>query len=105
MVASPKSRIFMVSRGCDFDVARFEITMDYALFVCGVQRFDHLAGNSKDLLSCQRLSGESVSQRVAFDVLHDEIPRADIMQRTDARVIQRGYGPRFALEPIAKLSA
>src|SRR5262249_2178441 len=42
------------------------------------------------------------AHRRAFDILHDEIVLADIMQRADVRMIQARDGLRLALEALAE---
>jgi hypothetical protein len=44
-------------------------------------------------------------RRFAFDQLHHQIVRADIVQRADVRVIQCGDRARLALEPLAETAA
>ena len=41
-------------------------------------------------------------QRAPVEELHDQIIRPDVEQLADGRVIERGDGARFALEPIAE---
>jgi len=42
-------------------------------------------------------------ERRALDVLHHQIVEADVVQRADVRMIQRGDGAGFPLEALAEL--
>jgi hypothetical protein len=38
----------------------------------------------------------------AFDELHHQVVRTDVVELTDIRMVQCGYGLRLALEPFAE---
>ena len=46
---------------------------------------------------------QGTSEYGAFDILHDQVVRPDIMQGANMGVIQGGYGVRFALEAFREL--
>ena len=43
-------------------------------------------------------SGKRPPERLAFDVLHHQVIRTDVMERADVRMIQRGDGASFLLK-------
>ena len=55
----------------------------------------------------QRASCEPLGQRLALEILHDQevnpVLAADVMERADVRMIQRGDGARLTLEALASL--
>jgi hypothetical protein len=54
--------------------------------------------------NAQRLVERQRSLEIlALDTLHDEVVRADVVQRADVGMIQRRHGARLALEAIAEL--
>jgi hypothetical protein len=81
--------------------------MDDPLLVRGFQRFGDLLGNGQRFVDWNGTSRNTVSERLAFDELHDE--RAYVgsgfsrtffesVDRRDVRVIQGREDFRFALE-------
>ena len=48
--------------------------------------------------SSARASGSGPAKRLAVDHFHDEVIRADVVERADVWVIERRHGTRFALE-------
>jgi hypothetical protein len=99
-LASPKSRLgAAVAR--DEDVLRLQVAMHHAARVsrgdlCAV--VDRLAWR-------QRTVSEQVAQRAAIEQFHhrvgDGAVLAEIVDRDDVRVGQRGDGTRFGFEPSA----
>ncbi len=88
--------------GGDDDVARFEIAMNLALPMDGVDGigdlnavFDHLRGRLR------------AAERPPVQVLHDDVVDAgvfaDVDQRADVRVLQRGDDTRFPIEALAEI--
>ena len=45
---------------------------------------------------------EALGQRLALDELHDEVVGADVIERADVWVVERGHGAGLALEPFAE---
>ena len=72
--------------------------MHDALLVGGVECIANLRCVLKSLSDRQRTPEYS-----AFDVLHDQVVRPDIMQRANVGVIQGSYCVRFALESFGEL--
>ena len=69
-----------------------------ALAVSGFER----GGDTQRQPDCFRRR-KRAARRSALDVLHDQVIRADIVERADVGMIQRGDGAGFALEAIGKL--
>ena len=65
----------------------------------GGKRIGDLHGVAQRNVERQR-----TSQRSALDELHHQVVRADIVQRTNVGMIQRGDGLRLTLEAFRKLS-
>ena len=87
------------------DVGGFEIAMDDALGVSGGERVGDLDGVRQHTLS----SGMgpcliSVRESVALDELHDQVIRANVVERADVGVVERGDGLGFALKAVAELA-
>ena len=74
--------------------------------MCRVERVGDLNRVPKRLIERQRAFLQAFSQRLPFEVLHDEVVDAvlltHIMERADMRVIQRRDGAGFALEAFAE---
>jgi hypothetical protein len=66
--------------------------------VCRVQRIEYLLRVFDRFVERQR-----TSERSAFDVLHNQVVRSDIMERADVRMIQGGNGTRLTLKALAEL--
>ena len=63
-------------------------------------------GESREDLSREQertLERQRPGERLAVDQLHDEVVRPDVVERADVRMIERGHGTGFALEPFAEL--
>ena len=69
--------------------------MDDAFAVCRFDGCRHLQREPHRLVHIQR-----TAQRQALDVLHDEVVSADVVQRADVRMVERGDGARLALEGV-----
>ena len=72
-----------------------------------IERGRDFRGVPQGLIERQRAAREARRQRLAFEVLHDEkdgaVGLADVVQRTDVRVIERGDGPGLPGEPGSQL--
>ncbi len=94
-------------RAAEKDVARLQIPMHDAEPVSLVERIGHLRGDAHRRRERQRASREAIGERLALEVLeHQEIETgvlADVVQRADVRMIERGDGPRLALEAHAEV--
>ena len=76
--------------------------MHDALFVRGFERIGDLACDGQRLLDRNRAPLDALGQRFALHQFHDEVVRADIVQRADIGMIQRGDRAGFALEAVAE---
>ena len=79
------------------DVAGLQVAVDDALFVRGVERVQDLPGQFERLSERHR----SV-QPLALDVLHDEVVGADVVERTDMRMVYRRDGPRLTFKALTE---
>src|SRR5579883_1376662 len=88
----------------DEDVRRFDVAMDDALTMCGVECIGNLDPQIKQQLRLQRLSHDAVPQGDAVQELHHKKRAAavasDFMDRADVRVVEGGGGSRFAPESL-----
>src|ERR1700722_5262264 len=86
------------------DVRRFQIAMNDSRPVRCFQRFADFHGNFEGLFERQRTLFQSLRQRLSLQVLHhqkiDSILMPNVVEDADARMIQRRYGPSFALKPF-----
>ena len=91
----------------EHDVRGLQIPMDDRVSMCLVERVGDLNRVPKRLVERQCAFLQAFSQRLPFEVLHDEVVDAvlltNIMERADMRVIQRRDGAGFALEAFAEL--
>ena len=87
----------------DEDIGGLDVAMNDARVVCGIERVRDLDAEGKQDVERQTAIGDSVSQRGALEVLHDDegaaILLADIVNGADVGVIQRRRGPRLAAKP------
>jgi len=73
--------------------------MHDAFAVRGVQR----VGDLKRVLA-HRIERQRAAQRIPLHKLHDQVIRADVIERADVRMIQRAHGARFADEAFAEVA-
>ena len=89
------------------NVAGLEIAMRDPPAMSDSQSTSNLDGVLQRLLNCQRAFGEPGRQGLSLQVLHhqevDAVLVADIVQRTNVRMIQRSNGSGFALEAFTKI--
>jgi len=78
-----------------------------ALAVRFLERVGDRDSDFQRFVERERPAPDPIRERLAFQVLHHEevdvALLADVVQRADVRVIQRGDRLRFALEPVAPL--
>jgi hypothetical protein len=103
-LASPKSRLgAAVAR--DEDVLRLQVAMHHAARVSRGEPRGDLCAVVDRLAWRQRTVSEQVAQRAAIEQFHhrvgDGAVLAEIVDRDDVRVGQRGDGTRFGFEPSA----
>jgi hypothetical protein len=65
--------------------------------VRGFERVGNLAGDAERFVERHRAFG-----RLALDILHHQVIRANVVERVDIRMIQRRDQARLALEAFAK---
>src|SRR5688500_11687556 len=79
------------------------------MLVRAPERGRDLDGDAQGLVERQRPAVEPLRQRLALEVLHDEVVDAfllaHVVQDADVRVAEGGDGARLALEPRAHLRA
>ena len=99
---------FDEARGCDLHVRGFEVAMDDAPLVRGIERIRDLSGRRQRFGYGNRAAHQPVGQRIPFDEFQDESPHPhavarrrilESVDRADMGMVQRGQDPRLALEP------
>ena len=79
------------------NVAGLQVAVDNAPSVRGVERVQDLIG------LCERLSKRHRSaQALALDVLHDKVVGADVVERTDMRMVHRRDGPSLTFKTLTE---
>jgi hypothetical protein len=68
----------------------------------GVESVGDLARDAEGLIYGDGAVLDSFSERRAVDHLHHEIVRADIVERADVGMVERGHGHRFLSEAAAE---
>ena len=72
-----------------------------------VQGIGYFDGDLQDLIEWQRALNQPLRQRLAFQILHDQVMSAlllaDVIESADVGVLQAGDSVCFALEPLAQL--
>ena len=95
-----------IARG-DEDVGGFDVAVDDARAMRGVQRVGNLDAHVEHRVQAQRTRGEPILQRRPLQILHDDerspVLLADVVDRADIRVVQRRRGLRFPREPAQRL--
>ena len=89
------------------DVARLQIAMDDAGAVRAVERVADLDGDRQRVVDRKpRRPAQPVGERLAFEILHDEVVElavaADVVDRADVRMVQRRDRARFLLEALPR---
>ena len=101
-LARPKSSTFTASVAADLDVGWFEIAMDDAGGVGGVEGIGNLLSDSQRLWERDCTTAYPSVQAVALDELEHEgwcgAAQFKTVDRTDVRVIERGEESRLAFE-------
>ena len=90
----------------DHDVAGLQIPVHDPLPVRLVERVGDLDAVAQRLIERQRALAEPVAERLALEVLHDEVLglalAADVVERADVRMRELRDGLRLALEALAR---
>jgi len=88
----------------DENVRRFDVAMNDALGVRGVDGVRDLNPEVENLFDRDRVTVQVLAQRFAVDELHRDERRvvllADVVDRADARMVQCGRGQRFAAKAL-----
>ena len=91
----------------EHDVAGLQIAMDDARPVGSVESRRDLDRNGERLADRDRALRQPIGERLAFEVLHDEVGCpglfADVVQRTDMRMVELGNRAGFAIEALTRL--
>jgi len=92
----------------DKNVRRFDVAMNDSLGVRGIERVGDFDGKIEDAPGFHGPAADHVLDVLAFQAFHGNeslaIFLADVIDRTDIRVIQSGGGLGFAPEPAQGLS-
>ena len=91
----------------DEDVGGFDVAVDDARAMRGVQRVGDLGAHVEGGVQAQRTGGEPILQRRALQILHDDerppVLLADVVDGADVRVVERRRRLRLAREPAQGL--
>ncbi len=91
----------------DKDVRWFDVAVDYALCVSSIQCVGDLDGQRQNYLGFHRSPADAMLQRYAIQKLHGDerlsVLLANVVDRTDIGVIQRGRSLRFTLKAGERL--
>ena len=89
------------------DVPGLQVPMDDAVPVSRLESFGDLDSELQDLIRRERTLLQPFREALPFEQLHDEevdaVLAADVMERADVRVGERGDRPGFPLEALAQL--
>ena len=81
--------------------------MNDAFRVRGVESVRNLDGNVQSFLERNRLAGDALLQRLAFEQLHGDhrlaVVLGDFVNGADVRMIQSGSGARFAAKTFERV--
>jgi hypothetical protein len=98
---------FGVTTRSDEDVGRFDVAVNDAFAVGGVERVGDLDGDREKRLGAEWTAGDAVPQRGAFEEFHGDegllAGVADLVDGADVGMVQCGGGSGFALEPFEGL--
>src|SRR5215472_19272788 len=89
------------------DVYGLDVSVDYASLIGGIERVGYLNSKRENLLDLHRLTTDSMLQRGAIEKLHHEealiVMPADLMNRADIGMVQRGRRTGFAVKTFQRL--
>ena len=93
----------------DDHVLRLQIAMHDAALVRGGESVGDFAGDAQNIFQRHRAVGGELAKIASFDELHgdvrDRIAAPDVVDRDDARMIQRRCRARFELEAAEMITA
>jgi hypothetical protein len=88
--------------GGDEDVGRLDVAVDDARGVSRIQSVEYFHGDGAQRLHIERTIADALLQRRSVQKLHGDegapVLLADVVDRADVRVVQRGGGARVAPE-------
>jgi len=83
-------------------ISGFDVAMDDALNVCGIERIRDLDTEIQELLQRERLAVNVMAQGIAVDELHGDerlaVLLANVINSADVRVVEGGSGMGFSAE-------
>src|SRR5262249_44595640 len=92
--------------GGDEDVRGLDIAVDDSLLVGGPKRIADLYAKIQELAHGQRFVANAVPERLPFQELHHQeglaVKIADVVNRANARVIQRGRSTSLLPKPVKR---
>ena len=85
-------------------LAGFKIAVNDPASMCLVERAGDFNAVLQDLIEWQGADAQAVLERLAIEVLHDQIVEPvltpDVVEHADMRVAETGNGARFPFEPL-----
>ena len=91
----------------DEDIGGLDVPVDKTFRVCGLEGVSKLDAEVQKLVQLEWLGGNSVLQRLTFQVLHDNerlaLVFADIINSADVRVVKGRGGSSFPLKALQGL--
>ncbi len=98
---------FGVSAIGDEDVGGLDVAMDDAFRVSGIEGVGDFDGEGENFGGLHGATRDAMFQRHAFEVFHGDeglaVLLANVVDRTDVGVVERGGGLGFALEARKRL--
>jgi hypothetical protein len=106
LLREPEVQNLRVARQCHQNVGRLEVAVDNPARVRRVERIGHLHGNRQRLGQWHGPARDPCRERLPLDEFHrDEMPAiafADVVNRADIRMIERGGGASLATETLRR---
>src|SRR5580704_1085472 len=91
----------------DENVSGFDVAMDNALGMCGVEAVGNFDGQGENSLVIQGLAGDEMFQGDAIEVLHGDerlvFVLSDVVNGADIGMVESGGGTSFAPETFQRL--
>src|SRR6516164_2201199 len=91
----------------DEDICRFDVSMDDALRMGGMQTVDNFDSYTEQMFKLHGPTRDGVFQSIAVQTFHGDetssIVLANLVYGADIRMVQRGCGTRLATEALKSL--
>ncbi len=88
-------------------IGGFDVPVDDAPFVCGIERIGHLNSQLQHSLERKRISFDEMFESLAIEEFHHNevlpLMLADLVNRADIGMVQRGCGAGFPSEPFHRV--